>query len=225
MASLADLQADLEELNALRATAKRQRAWRALDAEITTLQTEIEKLRRTQEASAPSTGTSDRSAKIAEEISRYGWDQSDKLVTLYLTLPEGLGPDDQITNDLKCTENSVVLLLRSPNKWLKLSVGPLFSTIDPSGCSVKVKPGGKEATLKLKKTVSGKQWEQLKQKVDKFKAPSVDKEDPTSGLMSMMKQLYDEGDEEMKRTMAKAFYESRSGKTPSYDPATDFGTL
>src|SRR5690606_20797938 len=33
--------------------------------------------------------------------------------------------------------------------------------------------------------------------------------DPEKGLMDMMKKLYDEGDDEMKRTMAKTWYESR----------------
>ena len=38
-------------------------------------------------------------------------------------------------------------------------------------------------------------------------APSSD--DPNAGLMDMMKQMYDDGDDEMKRTIAKAWTESR----------------
>lgn len=37
----------------------------------------------------------------------------------------------------------------------------------------------------------------------------VDGSDPGSSLMNMMKQLYDEGDDEMKRTIAKAWTEAR----------------
>ena len=34
--------------------------------------------------------------------------------------------------------------------------------------------------------------------------------DPSAGLMDMMKKMYDEGDDEMKRTINKAWSESRS---------------
>lgn len=33
--------------------------------------------------------------------------------------------------------------------------------------------------------------------------------DPTAGIMNLMKQMYEEGDDEMKRTIAKAWTESR----------------
>ena len=33
--------------------------------------------------------------------------------------------------------------------------------------------------------------------------------DPQEGLMDMLKQMYDDGDDEMKRTIAKSFYESK----------------
>ena len=36
-----------------------------------------------------------------------------------------------------------------------------------------------------------------------------DKQDPQEGLMSLMKKMYEDGDDEMKRTIAKAFTESR----------------
>ena len=43
-----------------------------------------------------------------------------------------------------------------------------------------------------------------------FRSPSLDKdEDPSSSIMKMMKQMYDDGDDEMKRTIAKAWTESR----------------
>jgi len=36
--------------------------------------------------------------------------------------------------------------------------------------------------------------------------------DPNDSLMKMMKQMYDDGDDEMKRTIAKAWTESRDKK-------------
>lgn len=46
----------------------------------------------------------------------------------------------------------------------------------------------------------------------KFKPPTdVDKDaDPSASLMTMMKQMYEEGDDDMKRTIAKAWTESRN---------------
>jgi len=40
----------------------------------------------------------------------------------------------------------------------------------------------------------------------------VDKEakDPSEGLMGLLKQMYDEGDDDMKKTIAKSWTESRN---------------
>jgi len=46
-------------------------------------------------------------------------------------------------------------------------------------------------------------------KADKKPPKMDDKKDPGDSLMTMMKQMYDEGDDEMKRTIAKAWTESR----------------
>merc|ERR1712226_592723 len=39
-----------------------------------------------------------------------------------------------------------------------------------------------------------------------------DKADPSAGLMNMMKKMYEEGDDEMKRTIAKAWTEGQDKK-------------
>uniref|UniRef100_A0A0K0D2K7 SGS domain-containing protein n=1 Tax=Angiostrongylus cantonensis TaxID=6313 RepID=A0A0K0D2K7_ANGCA len=68
----------------------------------------------------------------------------------------------------------------------------------------------------MKKKTEGKKWEQLtkleydeKQK----RKPNFDKtmeDDPQASLMNMMKQMYEEGDDEMKRTIRKAWHEGQS---------------
>ena len=46
--------------------------------------------------------------------------------------------------------------------------------------------------------------------VVRSKIPDIDKDkDPSESLMDMMKKMYEEGDDEMKRTIAKAWTESR----------------
>jgi len=43
------------------------------------------------------------------------------------------------------------------------------------------------------------------------KTPKMDeKKDPSEGLMDLLKQMYEEGDDEMKRTIAKSWCESRN---------------
>lgn len=42
--------------------------------------------------------------------------------------------------------------------------------------------------------------------------PKTDTDDPSAGIMDLMKKMYDEGDDDMKRTIAKAWTESRDKK-------------
>lgn len=55
-----------------------------------------------------------------------------------------------------------------------------------------------------------------------IRAPSLDdKADPNDSLMKMMKQMYDEGDDDMKRTIKKAWYESQTKKNDGGFPSMD----
>ena len=42
-------------------------------------------------------------------------------------------------------------------------------------------------------------------------------EDPGAGLMKLMKQMYNDGDDEMKRTIAKAWHESQEKRARGID--------
>lgn len=65
----------------------------------------------------------------------------------------------------------------------------------------------------LKKKDQGKSWNyvtSVEMKLKEKQMPKMDeKADPQEGLMNLMKKMYEEGDDEMKRTIAKAFTESR----------------
>lgn len=39
-----------------------------------------------------------------------------------------------------------------------------------------------------------------------------EEEDPQAGLMKLMKQMYDDGDDEMKRTIRKSWHEAQTKK-------------
>ena len=45
-----------------------------------------------------------------------------------------------------------------------------------------------------------------------FRPDIDDTKDPSESLMGLLKQMYDDGDDEMKRTLSKAWYESREKK-------------
>lgn len=55
-------------------------------------------------------------------------------------------------------------------------------------------------------TSTEKQVKELKENA--FKDDSTDASDPSAGLMNMMKKLYETGDPEMKRMIAKTWQES-----------------
>ncbi|KAL8192284.1 hypothetical protein R6Q57_027951 [Mikania cordata] len=51
---------------------------------------------------------------------------------------------------------------------------------------------------------------------------NLDKErDPMAGIMDLMKNMYEEGDDEMKKTIAKAWTDARSGKPTDPMRTTD----
>ena len=80
----------------------------------------------------------------------------------------------------------------------------------------------------LLKNNPGVQWSHVtaaeKRSVDakQAKKPDMaDGKDPSAGLMDMMRQMYEDGDDDMKRTIAKAWTESRDKKQDG--PGSEFG--
>lgn len=107
---------------------------------------------------------------------------------------------------------SFTLTLRNINNTnYTLEVKNLLNAIDPSASYVKCKSD--MVSIFLKKQETGQNWSYLTEKEAKIKdkpMPKLDENaDPQEGLMSMMKKMYEEGDDEMKRTISKAFSESR----------------
>ncbi|KAI0523213.1 hypothetical protein KFK09_005607 [Dendrobium nobile] len=105
-------------------------------------------------------------------------------------------------------------------KNYRIAIPKLNKEIVPEKCKVLVKPT--KIIISLFKASKGN-WLDLNFKEDKFK-PSVDKgkeKDPMAGIMDLMKNMYDDGDDDMKRTIAKAWSDARSGKNA--DPLKGFG--
>lgn len=70
-------------------------------------------------------------------------------------------------------------------------------------------------SITLTKVNSGT-WTQLQYKEDKFgsKNEKEDFSDPNASIMNMMKKMYEEGDETMKKTIAEAWTKSREKSGP-----------
>jgi len=147
----------------------------------------------------------------------YSWDQSDKFVKFYLTnlknvheLPQ---PDGFENSFLVRSVKFRVCNLAGKNHVFDIK--ELAYDIDADKSHYKVKSD--MVVIFLAKAKVGQNWSHVtaaeKAKADKKNdVPKMDDDggDPSKGLMNMMKKMYDEGDDEMKKTIAKAWTESQN---------------
>lgn len=152
-----------------------------------------------------------------EHLTKYGWDHEDKLVKyaapastfyrLYLTGLDGIGKHDKHLIDCEFTDNSLDLrLLNFNGKNWRLKLVPLNGLIDPAASKLKVKSNS--ITLELVKA-NTRYWDDVIKKKPgaPTKIPDNDERGnyPTNSLMGIMKDLYDNGDESMRRTIAEGW--------------------
>ncbi|KAK8792967.1 hypothetical protein WA158_005131 [Blastocystis sp. Blastoise] len=142
-------------------------------------------------------------------VTSFSWDQDTKKVFIYLMDGfEGIGnvPKEQITSSF--SNNSFELVIKGfNNKNYKFAQNNLFGEIDAEKSSVKI--GKNRITIYLIKKDSNN-WDSMNRTKPLLNptmpGPSAD---PNAGLMDMMKQMYENGDDEMKRTITKAMFESQ----------------
>ncbi|VDD88840.1 unnamed protein product [Enterobius vermicularis] len=219
---------NLHELQSLRSIASRPYVQNLLDKEIDGCQKRLEELQSTS-VESPLNGTATSSDTPSKpfmpsgplptvKITNYAWDQSDKFVKLYLTIP-GIHtvPANQIvvnfaSNRFDMTATNV------DGKNYELVMKGLMQQIDPGASYFKQKTDS--LLIMLKKKEGGK-WEHLVKAEtstkDKSNFKFDEKADPQESLMKMMKQMYDEGDDDMKRTIRKAWHESQTNKAKNPD--------
>jgi calcyclin binding protein len=92
------------------------------------------------------------------------------------------------------------------------SIKRLFGEILPNDSKYVLKNNSIYITLVKKEN---KTWAQLPYKDDKFakeEKPEEKVEDPQAGIMNMMKKMYEDGDENMKRTIAEAWTKANDKK-------------
>ncbi|QCD82922.1 calcyclin-binding protein-like [Vigna unguiculata] len=207
-----DLTLDLEELHHLHSIAKRPRTLSLLSSEIRNLEkisSDANAARAPQIPTPISTGAkvSPSPALNYSTLASFSWDQDGDKVKIYV-LMEGID-ENKIESEFKSMSFDVKFH-DVQGKNYRCAISKLHKEIVPEKCKVLVKP--KRAIITLVKASKGN-WLDLHFKEDKLK-PNLDKEkDPMAGIMDMMKNMYEEGDDEMKKTIAKAWTDARSGKT------------
>lgn len=152
------------------------------------------------------------------KITSYAWDQSPKFVKIYITLPEVETLAEGNVSS-KFTSSSLELkVLGLKGKNYQFQMVNLLHPILPESSSVKVKTGKLSILLKKNKEENWSCLTVTENLKNAKQQPKFDEnKDPGEGIMDLMRKMYDEGDDEMKRTIAKAWTESRE-KQNSVDP-------
>ncbi|XP_075472773.1 calcyclin-binding protein [Ascaphus truei] len=212
--ALRELQKDLDEVKQLLEKATRKRVRDVLFAEQRKLETEIstkqQQTGESVEVQKPAAIVPPMNSSYTVKINNYGWDQSDKFVKIYITL-KGVQQISAENVQVEFKERSFELLVKDlDGKNHTMTVNNLLKPISPESSSKKVKT---DTVLIMCRKKAEHKWEYLtqveKQTKEKDK-PSLDTDtDPSAGLMNVLKKIYDDGDDEMKRTLNKAWVESR----------------
>jgi len=133
-------------------------------------------------------------------------------VKVYITLPE-VGKVDKSDIEFKAESHSFDLKIRNyKGANHRLTIPKTYGPIDIGKCKFVQKENAINITLTKDNT---DYWSTLpaKDKPDLSEPGKKNKEkeeDPQAGLMNMMKKLYEEGDDEMKRTIAQAWSKSHN---------------
>lgn len=218
-----ELQHDLQELEKFMSMAVQPNVRKLLASEVSTLRTKITELKKAEatkseeiKASKVEDQKPTKPSVYTTQITNYGWDHSMKFAKIYVTLPgvENL-PADQVTCNF--TDKSFHFTAHNLNgKNHVLKVTSLAYNIRPDASNVKVKTGN--VIINLRKATDGQPWKAITEadrktqeaKDEKFATDNrKNKEDPSGGIMDLMKKMYDDGDDDMKRMIKKTWYESQ----------------
>jgi calcyclin binding protein len=201
-----ELEADIQEIDRLLALSTRNYIKELLFTQRVRLSEELKSIPISESPVVPVNETI-----VWKALDRFAWEQTDTEVKIYVTTLDGLKshPRDKIV--LENTNNSVtVSILGFNNANHKLSFNKLSKDI--KSARITVKSNG--FSLTLTKNDKG-HWDAVVPKPSLIKkSKEEDKKDsdskePGDSLMNMMKELYENGDDDMKRTIAEAWSKSK----------------
>ncbi|XP_014259107.1 calcyclin-binding protein [Cimex lectularius] len=221
-----ELKLDIEELSMLIKTAKRPKITSFLSLELRKFETALLKLTEEEKRKegkdvgamgdcnkAPTTNRTQPCYDV--KLSTYAWDQSDKFVKIFVTLKNvhTLDKDKVVCVFDPSSMELMVKELENRNYFFRIK--GFLHEINDAESYIKVK--NDLVTVFLAKKKQGQKWSYLslteQQLKEPKKTPSIEPdEDPSSSMMNIMKKMYEEGDDEMKRTIAKVWTESRDKK-------------
>ncbi|CAK77766.1 unnamed protein product (macronuclear) [Paramecium tetraurelia] len=209
MSELEELKLDLAEVQQVLSTLKRQTNIDHLNNRVKFLENSI-KILTPQKVEQPEQQQQqkDQDTLIYQGITKYAWDQEGNKVKVFLNL-EGIGqfPKENITSFF--APNSVDVKIKG-YKGLnhRFSIKKTFDELKNKECSIKVTNNSIVVNLVKK---DPQNWDQLnyKGKIIDTDPSKLDQSDPQASLMTMMKEMYQNGDENMKRTIAQAWSKSQ----------------
>nr|XP_023014583.1 calcyclin-binding protein [Leptinotarsa decemlineata] len=219
--TIEELKKDIDELRSLEQQATRQKIKGIISIEIQKLTSEVVKLEEKSKFNSASKITPGSSTSLPNtnrryevKINNYAWDQTNKFVKFYITLK---GVQDIPFENVKgsFTKKSMEIVIEDLyGKDQVLRITNFLKPINPDQCTWKIK---KDMVIVNVAKTSPDHWSHItewekKASDQKMADIDTDKSDPAQGLMSLMKNMYDKGDDEMKRTIAKAWTESQEKK-------------
>lgn len=92
----------------------------------------------------------------------------------------------------------------------RLLKSPLEKEVEVEKCKFTVKPD--RVTIKLRKIKGQYSYDNWADLVPKRAKTEKEKADPTAGIMDMMKDMYDSGDDATKKAIGEAMIKSRTEK-------------
>ncbi|XP_021737725.1 calcyclin-binding protein-like [Chenopodium quinoa] len=134
----------------------------------------------------------------------FSWEQDNDKVKIHLSL-KGVQQEKMEKN---INPNSIEFKFHDvQGKNYQFAIPKLSKDIVPVQIKVKVKPT--RVIVHLVKALKGK-WQDLHYKEDKLKPNLINEKDPMAGIMDLMNNMYKDGDEELKKAIAKAWTDARS---------------
>lgn len=219
MASIKEFRDEISEWEELKKCAKKQKILNQIDAHINTLR---EQLYRLESQATPQKVEEIKTVQNANHknaqkkddflpIQQFAWDQESDKITIYVTLKGIHNISDENIQVNFSTNTFDIKIYDLGGKNYRMHIAKLCNLIVPSKSTFKVK---KDA-ISIKLIKDGyKHWEQLqfKETLKPKAAEPSESSDPAASLMNLMKNLYQDGDDEMKRTIAKAWTEAQDKK-------------
>ncbi|CAG9788694.1 unnamed protein product [Diatraea saccharalis] len=222
---LKELRSDIDELTELSKLAKRKKVQDILSLEIRKLETDWINIKEKEKSVTPMEADPVPTTSVPVKIKRYqiklngyGWDQSDKYVKIFVTLKNAHTiPKEQVYCTL--TDRSMELHVENlENKDYLLVINKLLEPINIEESHWKQKTD--MIVVFLAKSRPNITWSHVieiekkfeDQRNNRFKADDSDKKDPQDSVMDLMRKMYETGDDEMKRMIAKTMYESQHKK-------------